>query len=86
MAKKKKIFEAIYAGTETRTNGSVILYSRHGAPSCIFEIENPVTQLCTDCNMYVWYFDVLRNIVETLGEGYALQKQDVFCKQHYHRN
>lgn len=86
MAKKKKIFEALYAGVETRSNGSVILYSRHGSPSCIFEIENPVTQLCTDGGMYSWYFDVLRNIVETLGEGYALQKQDIFCKQRYHRN
>ena len=26
------------------------------------------------------------NLVQTLGEGYALQKQDIFCKQSYHHD
>ena len=33
---------------------------------------------------YVAFTDVLNNIVQTLGEGYALQKQDILCKQSYH--
>lgn len=86
MAKKKKVFDDIYAGIETRDNGAVILYSQQGEASCVFGIENPVTQLCTDSSSYQEYFSVLRNILDTLGEGYALQKQDVFCRQKYHRD
>lgn len=82
---KKKIFDALYAGVETRNNGTVIFYTRKGVPSCILEIENPVTQLCTDAAMYQWYFSVLRNVVDTLGEGYAIQKQDIFSRQRFHR-
>ena len=26
------------------------------------------------------------NLVQTLGEGYALQKQDIFCRQAYHHD
>lgn len=41
-------------------------------------------QLCTDAEQYMLFQDVLSNVVQTLGEGYALQKQDVLCKQSYH--
>ena len=84
MSKKKK-FDELYVGVEERDNGIVLLYSNTGVPSCIFEIENPVTQLCTDAGKYQWYFGFLRNIADTLGEGYAIQKQDIFCRQSYHR-
>lgn len=83
---RKNTFEATYAGIEKRDNGAVILYSRTGVPSCIFEMENAVTQLCTDSEAYMWYFFVLRSIADTLGEGYAIQKQDIFCRQKYHRD
>ncbi len=46
-------------------------------------MTNPVQQLCTDAEQYMLFQDVLSNIVQTLGEGYALQKQDVLCKQSY---
>ena len=52
----------------------------------IIEIENPVQQYATDADLYIAYMDVLNNIVQTLGEGYALQKQDVLCKQAYHHD
>lgn len=43
-------------------------------------------QLCTDAGQYIRFQDVLSNVVQTLGEGYALQKQDILCKQAYHHD
>ena len=63
---------------------NTVLFSAKGDCSVIIEVENPVQQYCTDADQYFAYTDVLNNIVQTLGEGYALQKQDIFCKQYYH--
>lgn len=86
MAKEnKKVFDGIYAQLE-ETDGNVVLFDAKGAPSVIFEMTNPVLRLCTDSERYMIFQDVLANIVQTLGEGYALQKQDIFCRQRYHRD
>ena len=86
MAKEnKKVFDGIYAQLE-ETDGNVVLFDAKGAPSVIFEMTNPVLRLCTDSERYMVFQDVLANIVQTLGEGYALQKQDIFCRQRYHRD
>lgn len=86
MAKdNKKVFDGIYAQLE-ETDGNVVLFDAKGAPSVIFEMTNPVLRLCTDSERYMVFQDVLANIVQTLGEGYALQKQDIFCRQRYHRD
>lgn len=79
---KKRIFDGLYAQLE-ETDGNVVLFSAKGEPSVIYEMTNPVQQLCTDAEQYMLFQDVLSNIVQTLGEGYALQKQDVLCKQSY---
>ncbi len=79
---KKRIFDGLYAQLE-ETDGNVVLFSAKGEPSVIFEMTNPVQQLCTNAEQYMLFQDVLSNIVQTLGEGYALQKQDVLCKQSY---
>ena len=81
----KKVFDGIYAQLE-ETDGNIVLFDAKGAPSVIFEMTNPVLRLCTDSERYMIFQDVLANIVQTLGEGYALQKQDIFCRQRYHRD
>ena len=84
MAKdRKKSFEGIYAQLQ-EVDGEVVLFDRTGCPSVIFEITNPVLRLCTDPEQYLLFHDVLSNIVQTLGEGFAVQKQDIFCRQRYH--
>ena len=80
---RKKVFDGLYAQLE-ETDGNVVLFSTKGEPSVIFEMTNPVQQLCTDAGEYLLFQDVLSNVVQTLGEGYALQKQDILCKQAYH--
>ena len=82
---KKKAFDGLYAGLE-KTDGHVVLFSAKGEPSVIFEMTNPVQQLCTDEERYLRFHDVLSGIVQTLGEGYALQKQDILCRQSYHHD
>lgn len=82
---KKKAFDGLYAQLE-EADGNVVLFSAKGEASVIFEMTNPVQQLCTDSEQYLLFQDVLSNIVQTLGEGYALQKQDIFCKQSYHHD
>ena len=82
---KKKVFDGLYTGLE-ETDGNVVLFSAKVEPSVIFEMTNPVQQLCTDAGQYIRFQDVLSNVVQTLGEGYALQKQDILCKQAYHHD
>lgn len=79
---KKKGFEAIYSQLE-EVDGEVVLFSCKGEPSVVLEIENPVQQHCTDSDRYAVFHFVLSNILSTLGEGYLLQKQDVFSTQSF---
>lgn len=81
---KKKVFNGVFSQLQ-ETEGSAVLFDAKGAPSVIFNIENPVQKLCTDAEQYCWYHNVLSNIMQTLGEGYILQKQDIFCRQKFHR-
>lgn len=87
----KKPLDGLFAQLQDikDANGNVqntVLFSKNGNPSVIIEIENPVQQYATDADLYIAYMDILNNIVQTLGEGYALQKQDVLCKQAYHHD
>ena len=83
--KRKRIFDGLYAQLE-ETDGNVVLFSARGEPSVFFEIANPLQQLCTDAQQYMLFHDVLSNILQTIGEGYALQKQDILCRQAYHHD
>lgn len=89
MAKKKeRPFDKLYAELEEIKDArgevmNTVLFSKNGNWSVIIEIENPIQQYCTDAELYYSYADILSNIIQTLGEGYCIQKQDVFCKQEY---
>lgn len=80
--KQNKVFDGIFSQLE-ETDGNVVLFDAKGAPSVIFRMVNPVLRLCTDSEQYMLFQDILANIVQTLGEGYTLQKQDIFCRQKY---
>ena len=83
MAKKKQRFKPIFSQLQD-VDGKCVLFDLKGAPSVIFRIKNPVLKFSTDMAQYITFHDVLSNIVQVLGEGYALQKQDVFSLQQYH--
>lgn len=89
MAKRKeRPFDKLYAELEEIKDArgevmNTVLFSKNGNWSVIIEIENAIQQYCTDAELYYSYADILSNIIQTLGEGYCIQKQDVFCKQGY---
>lgn len=91
MAKKKeRPFDKLYAELEDIRDArgnliNTVLFSKNGNWSVILEIENPIQQYSTDATLYYAYTDILNNIIQTLGEGYCIQKQDIFCKQGYNR-
>ena len=63
-ANKKRAFDGLYAQLE-EVNNHVVLFAAKGEPSVIFEMTNPVQQLCTDAEQYLRFQDVLSNIVQT---------------------
>ena len=85
MSTRKNTLDGLFTGIEEITDArgrvvNTVLYSKAGNYSSIFEIENPVQQYCTDADQYYAFMNVLDHILQTLGEGYALQKQDIFCR------
>ena len=88
MATKKRPFDRLFAQLQDINDErgnllNTVLWSKQGDCSVILEIKNPVPRFSTDAELYMQFCDVLSNIVQTLGEGYALQKQDIFCKKGY---
>lgn len=79
--KRKKIFKEIYFSIEEIPEGVGIFYTKGGDYSATLCIENPVEQYCANVDAYYEYSNLFTSLVQTLGEGYALHKQDVFCMQ-----
>ena len=87
--KKVKVFDNIYSSLcdEYDEKGNflnTVLYDQYGNYSVIIRTVNPVLQFCTNIERYYDFHSVYMNILQTLGEDTCLQKQDVFCKQHFH--
>lgn len=78
----KQEFKLPYAGIE-EVNGLPVLYGEHGDFSVIISIENPVLIYSADQASYTDFHLLLLNIIKILGEGYILQKQDVFATTAY---
>ena len=91
MSVRKNTLDGLFSAIEDITDAqgrwlNTVLYNKAGNYSSVFEIENPVQQYCTDADQYYAFMNVLDHILQTLGEGYALQKQDVFCRQKFHHD
>jgi conjugation system TraG family ATPase len=78
----KQEFKLPYAGIE-EINGISVLYSEAGDLSVIFSMENPVLTLAADEAAYESFHLLLLNLVKVLGEGYLIQKQDVFSSREF---
>lgn len=81
--KRKKMFNEIYFSIEETKEGIGIFYTKSGDYSATLQIENPVEQYCANVDAYYSYSNLFNAIVQVLGEGYALHKQDVFCMQKF---
>ncbi|RDC54330.1 TraG family conjugative transposon ATPase [Pedobacter chinensis] len=76
----KRAFEMPFAGID-EFQGKAILLGKAGESSVIISIRNPVIQYGADPQPYQGYQQVLLNAIKILGEGYLLQKQDVFSRR-----
>lgn len=80
--KKVNIFKDIYFSIED-VNGMGILYTKFGESSAVIKMVNPVQKFSADATAYYSFTNLLASVLETLGEGYALHKQDVFSKKKF---
>ena len=80
--KRKKIFEDIYFSVED-TDGIGVLYTKSGEYSAILRMENPVQKYSANIDSYYEFTNLFAAITQTLGEGYALHKQDIFTRKQF---
>jgi conjugation system TraG family ATPase len=80
--KRKKIFRDIYFSLED-VDGIGILYTKTGEYSAILKIENPVQKYSANIDSYYEFTQLLTSLAQTLGEGYAIHKQDVFVRKQF---
>ncbi len=80
--KRKHIFRDIYFSVED-VDGMGVLYTKTGEYSAVIAMENPVQKFAADADAYYEYNRLFTAIAQTLGEGYAIQKQDIFMRRRF---
>ena len=79
-SKRKHIFRDIYFSAED-VDGIGILYTKTGEYSAVLKMENPVQKYCADIDSYYEFAHLFTALAQTLGEGYAIHKQDIFVRK-----
>ena len=80
--KRKRIFQDIYLSVED-ANGIGVIYTKTGEYSAVLKVENPVQKYCANNDAYYEFTQLYTAIAQTLGEGYAIHKQDIFVKKNF---
>ena len=80
--KRKKIFQDIYFSVEDYS-GTGVIYTKTGEYSAVLRMENPIFRYSADTDQYYEYVRLFKAITDTLGDGYAIHKQDIFTKRKY---
>lgn len=81
-SKRAKIFEDIYFSVEDVENKGII-YTKKGDYSAVLEMENPIKKYSADTDSYYDFTILMASVIQVLGEGYALHKQDVFVRKNF---
>lgn len=81
-SKRAKIFEDIYFSVEDVENKGII-YTKKGDYSAVLEMENPIKKYSADTDSYYDFTTLMASVIQGLGEGYALHKQDVFVRKNF---
>ena len=80
--KRKKIFQDIYFSVE-ETDGVGVLYTKSGEYSAVLRMENPVQKYSANIDSYYEFSYLFTAIAQTLGEGYAIHKQDIISRKEF---
>ena len=83
--KRSRVFQDIYFTVE-EVDGIGILYTKNGDYSAVLEMENPVLKYSANIDAHYGFTSLLNSLTQTLGEGYALHKQDIFCRRRFHHD
>lgn len=81
-SKRAKIFEDIYFSVEDVENKGII-YTKKGDYSAVLEMENPIKKYSADTDSYYDFTTLMASVIQVLGEGYTLHKQDVFVRKNF---
>lgn len=81
-SKRAKIFEDIYFSVEDVENKGII-YTKKGDYSAVLEMENPIKKYSADTDSYYDFTTLMASVIQVLGDGYALHKQDVFVRKNF---
>ena len=80
--KRKKIFQDIYFSVE-ETDDVGVLYTKSGEYSAVLRMENPVQKYSANIDSYYEFSHLFTAIAQTLGEGYAIHKQDIISRKEF---
>ena len=80
--KRANVFKDIYFSIED-VDGIGVIYTKTGEFSAVLRIENPVQKYSADVDSYYAFTSLMTNILQTLGDGYALHKQDIFVRKRF---
>ena len=83
--KRSRVFQDIYFTVE-EVDGIGVLYTKNGDYSAVLAMENPVQKYSANIDAYYGFTSLLNSLTQTLGEGYALHKQDIFCRRRFHHD
>ncbi len=81
--KKRNEFKLPYLGIEDQIHGFHCLFNLKGDFGVILGLDNPVLQYSADSSKYDSFHQLYTNLIKILGEGYLIQKQDIFSRKTY---
>ena len=79
-SKRAKIFKEIYYSIE-EVDGIGVIYTKTSEYSATLRFKNPCQKYCANIDGYYEYAHLMTALAQTLGEGYAMHKQDVFTRK-----
>ena len=80
--KRKKIFQDIYFSVEDN-KGVGVIYTKTGEYSAVLKLINPVQKYSANIDSYYEFTHLFTALAQTLGEGYAIHKQDIFTRKQF---
>lgn len=80
--KRSRIFEDIYFSIE-EVDGIGVLYTKNGDYSAVLAMDNPIQKFSANIDTYYEFTTLFTSLAQTLGEGYAMHKQDIFCRRRF---
>lgn len=83
--KRAKMFENIYFSVED-VDGIGVVYTKKGDYSAILKMENPVRKYSADIDNYYDFTTLMASVMQLLGDGYAIHKQDIFVRKKFDMN